>query len=161
MPLADKHRKKRYDRDVPDVFTKAKRSLVMAAIRSKGNKAIELRLASILWAAHITGWRRHQPLPGHPDFIFPSRRVALFVDGCFWHGCRWHCRMPRGNREYWQHEIAHNAARDRRTTRLLRSRGWRVLRIWEHALTSPETVAARITSQLSVAPRMCNHTHWV
>ncbi len=134
---------------MPDVFTKKKRSQVMAAIRSRGNKATELRLVSILRAARITGWRRHQPLPGRPDFIFPRQRVAIFVDGCFWHGCRWHCRMPQGNREYWQRKIARNSDRDRRTTRLLRSRGWRVIRIWGHALASPETVAARISSELS------------
>ena len=67
---------------MPDVFTKAKRSQVMAAIHSKGNKATELKLASILRAAHITGWRRHQPLPGHPDFIFRRERLAVFVGGC-------------------------------------------------------------------------------
>ena len=59
----------------------------MAAIRSRGNKDTELKLASILRASGITGWRRHQPLPGHPDFIFRHARLAVFVDGCFWHGC--------------------------------------------------------------------------
>jgi len=143
---------------VPDVFTKAKRSQVMAAIGSRGNKATELRLATILRTAGITGWRRHQPLPGRPDFIFPRQRLAVFVDGCFWHGCRWHCRMPHGNREYWKHKISGNRARDRRITRLLRIRGWRVLRIWGHALASPDIVTARITSELNTAPRRCNHT---
>lgn len=130
----------------------------MAAIRSRGNKATELRLASILRAAGITGWRRHQPIPGRPDFIFCHARLAIFVDGCFCHGCRWHCRMPQGNREYWQGKIARNSARDLRTTRLLRSRGWRVLRIWGHALASPEIVVARITSELSAARKRCNLT---
>jgi len=140
---------------VADVFTKKKRSQIMAAIRSRGNKATELKLASILRAAGITGWRRHQSITGHPDFVFRRARLFVFVDGCFWHGCRWHCRMPQGNRQYWQRKIASNSARDRRTTRLLRSRGWRVLRIWGHALTFPATVAARITSQLSIAAKTC------
>jgi DNA mismatch endonuclease (patch repair protein) len=143
---------------VADVFTKKKRSQVMAAIRSRGNKATELKLASILRAARITGWRRHQPVHGRPDFIFRGKRLAVFVDGCFWHGCRWHCRMPQGNREYWQAKIARNSARDRRTTRMLRSQGWRVLRIWGHALASPEAVAARVTSELSAAPKRCNNS---
>ena len=91
---ADKLPRTRYTVPVTDVFTKKKRSQVMAAIRSKGNKATELKLTSILRAAGITGWRRHQPIPGHPDFIFRRGRLAIFVDGCFWHGCRWHCRMP-------------------------------------------------------------------
>jgi len=84
----------------------------MAAIRSHGNKDTELKLVSILRAARITGWRRHQPLPGRPDFIFRRQRLAVFVDGCFWHGCPRHCRMPRGNREYWQRKIAGNVARE-------------------------------------------------
>ena len=141
-----------------DVFSKHKRSQVMAAIRSRGNKDTEMKLAAILRSARIAGWRRHQPLSGHPDFVFPRQRLAIFVDGCFWHGCRWHCRMPKENREYWRRKIAGNSARDRRTTRLLRTRGWRVLRIWGHALASPETVVARIISELDTAPRRCNHT---
>jgi len=141
-----------------DVFTKAKRSQIMAAVRSRGNKATELRLAAILRAHGITGWRRHQPLPGRPDFVFQRARLAVFVDGCFWHGCRWHCRMPQDNREYWQRKILRNATRDRSTTKLLRQSGWRVLRIWAHSLRSPETVLHRITSQLSAKPKGCNNS---
>jgi DNA mismatch endonuclease (patch repair protein) len=140
-----------------DVFSKKKRSQVMAAIRSKGNKTTELRLASILRAHGISGWRRHQPLFGKPDFVFRREKVAVFVDGCFWHGCPRHCRMPQDNRQYWQRKIAGNRARDRRTTRLLRKRRWRVLRIWGHALASTVTVVPRIISVLDTAPRTCHH----
>ena len=131
----------------------------MAAIRSRGNKATELKLVSILRAAGVTGWRRHQSLPGRPDFIFRRQRLAVFVDGCFWHGCPRHCRMPAGNRQYWQRKIARNSARDHRVSRLLRSRGWRVLRIWGHALASPDTVASRIIFNLSAAQKRCNNAH--
>jgi DNA mismatch endonuclease, patch repair protein len=134
-----------------DVLTKKQRSRVMAAIRSKGNKATELKLASILRAARITGWRRHPPLPDRPDFIFRRQRLAVFVDGCFWHGCRWHCRMPQNNREYWRSKISRNAERDRSTNRLLRKAGWRVLRIWGNSLRNPQAVIPRITSRLSAA----------
>lgn len=79
---------------VADVFTKKKRSQIMAAVRSTGNRTTELRLASILRANGITGWRRHQPLPGKPDFVFRRERLAVFADGCFWHGCPRHLRMP-------------------------------------------------------------------
>jgi len=129
----------------------------MAAIRSSGNKSTELRLIAIFRAHRIVGWRRKQILPGKPDFVFRRQRLALFVDGCFWHACRWHCRMPDGNREYWQRKIAGNRDRDRRTTRLLRSRGWKVLRVWGHALAHPAAVAARISSALSAAPKKRNH----
>ncbi len=140
-----------------DVFTKKKRSQVMAAIRSTGNRATELRLASILRAHDITGWRRHQPLAGNPDFVFRKARLALFVDGCFWHGCRRHLRMPRDNRPYWQRKIARNMKRDRQISRDLRRLGWRVLRIWEHALRSPQSVASRIRSKLATE-RDCKAT---
>jgi len=151
--------RKRYRYNVPDVFSKKERSKIMAAIRSHGNKTTELRLVSILRAAGITGWRRHPSLLGHPDFIFRRQRLAVFVDGCFWHGCPRHCRMPRGNRQYWKSKIARNMARDRQVNRLLRSRGWRVLRIWGHALASPEKVASRMTSNLSVPHKRCNNAH--
>src|SRR5206468_5757771 len=133
---------------MPDVFSKKKRSLVMAAVRSKGNKETELRLVTILRGNGIRGWRRNQRLPGKPDFVFRRERVAVFVDGCFWHGCRWHCRMPQDNREYWQGKISRNFLRDRKTNALLRKAGWRVVRVWGHALRYPETVVRRITSVL-------------
>jgi DNA mismatch endonuclease (patch repair protein) len=143
---------------VADVLTKKKRSQVMAAIRSRGNKSTELKLASILRAAGITGWRRHQPIPGRPDFIFPRHRLAVFVDGCFWHGCRWHCRMPRDNRGYWRLKIARNKRRDRAVSKLLRIKGWRIVRIWGHSLCTPEAVASRVSSELNAALRSCNNT---
>jgi DNA mismatch endonuclease (patch repair protein) len=106
---------------VADVFTKKKRSQVMAAIRSTGNRATELRLAAIFRAHGITGWRRHQALPGKPDFVFRRERLAVFVDGCFWHGCRWHCRMPKSRRAYWGTKIARNKARDAVVRKVLRA----------------------------------------
>jgi DNA mismatch endonuclease (patch repair protein) len=121
----------------------------MAAIHSAGNKGTELKLAGILRMHGIGGWRRHQTLPGEPDFAFRRERLAVFVDGCFWHGCRLHLRMPKGNRRYWQGKIARNVDRDRETNRLLRRAGWGVLRVWEHSLRAPEKVAGRIKSELS------------
>ena len=121
-------------------------------------KATELKLASILRAAGITGWRRHQPLPGRPDFSFRRERLAVFVDGCFWHGCRWHCRMPRGNRGYWRLKIARNKRRDRAVSKMLRVRGWRVIRIWGHSLCAPGAVVSRVSSELNAAFRTYNNT---
>ena len=122
----------------------------MAAIRSTGNRATELRLAAILRSHGITGWRRHQALPGKPDFAFRRERLAVFVDGCFWHGCPRHLRMPRDNRPYWKRKIARNIHHDRETTCRLKRAGWHVLRVWEHALRSPESVARRIASKLAI-----------
>jgi len=120
----------------------------MAKILSKGNKSTELKLIYIFQANRIIGWRRNQKLSGSPDFVFRKERLAVFVDGCFWHGCRWHCRMPKDNRPYWKRKISSNGARDRLTTRALRRIGWRVIRVWEHSLKAPELVAERIKSVL-------------
>jgi len=119
---------------MPDVFTKAKRSAVMSRIRGRGNKATELVLMQLFRQHGITGWRRNQKVFGKPDFLFRRNRLALFVDGCFWHGCPKHCKIPVGNRAFWKKKFAANKARDRRVNRALRRLGWQVVRIWEHDL---------------------------
>lgn len=129
-----------------DIFTRAKRSAVMARIRGTGNRATELRLIALMRAGGITGWRRGSRLPGRPDFVFAARRLAVFVDGCFWHGCPQHFTRPKSRRAFWVAKIAANRARDRRVTRELRARGWTVLRIWEHALRP--ALAARTLARL-------------
>jgi DNA mismatch endonuclease (patch repair protein) len=131
-----------------DVFSKRKRSQVMAAIRSKGNKDTELKLVSMLRAYRITGWRRNRPLPGKPDFIFPKHRVAIFVDGCFWHGCPKHGRKPESNQNYWVAKLERNKNRDAAVNALLRNRGWIVLRLWEHELILKAMATKRIKSAL-------------
>jgi len=132
-----------------DTFSKKERSKIMAAVKSKGNKATELKLISIFRAGKITGWRRNQKLPGKPDFVFCQARLIVFVDGCFWHGCKKHCRIPKDNRQYWQRKIARNVARDIKTVLHLRTMGWQIIRIWEHSLKEPIRIAGRIRSRLS------------
>jgi DNA mismatch endonuclease (patch repair protein) len=117
-----------------DFLSPAKRSKLMSCIRSSGNRDTELRLISIFRAHGIIGWRRNYKLLGKPDFVFPRRRLAVFVDGCFWHGCPKHVRFPKTNRRFWREKITRNMGRDREVGRVLRGKGWRVLRVWEHAL---------------------------
>src|ERR1035437_8479173 len=95
-----------------DVFTKAKRSEVMSGIRGRGNKATELALAKLFRRNKITGWRRNQKVFGKPDFIFPKLKLAVFVDGCFWHGCPKHETKPKNNRAFWQRKLSANKKRD-------------------------------------------------
>ena len=133
---------------MPDVFTKKKRSQVMAAIRSRGNKDTEVKLATIFRVARITGWRRHQPVLGRPDFIFRRTRLAVFVDGCFWHGCPIHGRNPGSNRTYWLPKLRRNRERDTIISRQLSRTGWTVIRLWEHQLANPPAVSRRITRTL-------------
>lgn len=118
-----------------DVFTKAKRSLVMSRIRGRGNKDTEIVLAALLRRNRIVGWRRHHAIFGRPDFVFAKLRLAIFVDGCFWHGCPRHATQPKNNAAFWMKKLAGNRARDRLVSRTLRAKGWRVMRIWEHDLT--------------------------
>ncbi|HXI71898.1 MAG TPA: very short patch repair endonuclease [Verrucomicrobiae bacterium] len=127
-----------------DVFTKSKRSDVMSRIRSRDNKDTELALVKLLRLHQITGWRRHQPIFGKPDFIFRKQKIALFVDGCFWHGCPRCYKRPKSNRKFWDAKAVRNQIRDRRVNRVLRQSGWLVLRIWEHDLANGLRVSARI-----------------
>src|SRR3954469_11621529 len=118
-----------------DVFSPAKRSQVMSRIRGRGNKDTELALAALFRRHRITGWRRHQRVFGKPDFVFPKLKLAIFVDGCFWHCCPGHANLPANNRAFWKAKLEANKTRDRLVVRTLRGRGWRVLRIWEHELS--------------------------
>ncbi|HRQ87775.1 MAG TPA: very short patch repair endonuclease [Bacteroidia bacterium] len=119
-----------------DVFTKGKRSEIMSRVRGKGNKATELRLIALFREHRITGWRRNYPLFGKPDFVFPKERVAVFVDGEFWHGHPTRAKIPETNREFWAAKIVRNKARDRLVSKTLREKGWRVIRIWQFQLRS-------------------------
>ena len=137
-----------------DVFSKAKRSAVMSQIRSRGNKATELALAKFFRRHKITGWRRNQKVFGKPDFVFSKLKLAVFVDGCFWHGCPKHGTQPKGNRAFWKKKFARNIARDRLVNRALRRANWRVLRIWEHTLrwaTKKKTNEARLLRRIQKA----------
>src|SRR5208283_3651906 len=84
--------------------------------------------------AGITGWRRNYGLVGKPDFVFPKEKIAMFVDGCFCHGCTKHRRKPKSNQQYWTIKIDRNTRRDKSITKALREKGWAVVRIWEHEL---------------------------
>ncbi|MFO1512293.1 MAG: DNA mismatch repair protein Vsr [Verrucomicrobiota bacterium] len=86
-----------------------------------------------------------------PDFVFPQVRLALFVDGCFWHGCPKHATKPKNNRAFWRKKLAGNKARDALVTRTLRRAGWRLLRVWEHELAkkNEERLVRRIQKTLT------------
>jgi DNA mismatch endonuclease (patch repair protein) len=121
----------------------------MARVKSYGNLSTELRLRSVFRQFKITGWRRHFPIQGRPDFVFRRERLAIFVDGCFWHGCPKCYKRPRTNPRFWREKYKYNAARDRLNTLALRKSGWVVVRIWEHELKTPYRVARRILQPLA------------
>lgn len=114
-----------------DVFSVAKRSEVMSKVRSTRNKSTELRMIEEFKARRITGWRRNSKIFGHPDFVFPKLRVAVFVDGCFWHGHNCRNTTPKNHAGYWREKIERNRRRDLEATERLSKLGYRVIRVWE------------------------------
>ena len=115
-----------------DVISKTKRSAVMRAIKSK-NTGLERAFRTKLWKSGLR-YRVNYSLPGRPDLVFVQARLLVFLDSCFWHGCRWHCRMPKSNVGYWDGKIAGNRRRDRSVTVECKRLGWGVLRLWEHSI---------------------------
>ena len=105
----------------------------------------------LLRVGGIRGWRRHLALPGKPDFVWRSRKVAVFVDGCFWHSHKACGRnlTPAKNTLYWRAKIRRNLDRDRYVNRQLRAQGWSVLRLWECALKrKPNACLQRVQKAL-------------
>jgi DNA mismatch endonuclease (patch repair protein) len=137
------------DRVSPEV-----RSKIMASVRSRGNRSTEQRMEKILRQLHLSGYRKQWPVTGKPDFAWPKFRVALFIDGCWWHGCPRckRCKTPsKSNAAFWQAKVASNRRRDTRVSRRLRAEGWTVLHVWEcvveHRRTASRLVRVLCPSQ--------------
>lgn len=130
-----------------DMFTRKKRSSIMATIRGKGNKSTELRFMRMMRKHNIRGWKRGSNLRGRPDFIFSKLQLAVFIDGDFWHGNPKNYRLPKSNVAYWQSKISSNRKRDARVDRALRSIGWSVTRIWESALRDEGAAHCKIEEE--------------
>ena len=100
--------------------------------------AVASKVAAALEKYGVAGWVSHpKDIPGRPDFYFPRERVAVFVNGCFWHGCPKCGRIPKSRVNFWLGKIQANRKRDRRVRRLLRHGGYKTLTIWEHTLRKP------------------------
>ncbi len=112
-----------------------KRSRTMSNIKAKGNKTTEIAFRMLLIRSGIKGWKLHsKDLVGNPDFFFPETNLAIFLDGCFWHGCPKCGHIPKKNKEYWAMKIQRNKQRDRQKRRALRKQEIRVLSFWEHEI---------------------------
>ena len=114
-----------------DIFPKEKRSAVMKAVKSRNTKTTELKMIEIFKEFHIIGWRRICPLIGKPDFVFPKKRIVIFVDGCFWHGHDCRNVTPSDNAEFWEVKRLYNKKHDEEVTQTLVQKNWTVIRIWE------------------------------
>jgi len=127
-----------------DTFDRRTRSRIMATVKSKGSR-IEKQATRILRKAGIKGLTIHaKGLVGNPDLVIARRRMAIFVDSCFWHGCPKHLRVPSSNKRYWRAKLDMNIARDISKRSKLRRQGWSVMRIWEHDLSNPAGVTKRV-----------------
>ena len=133
-----------------DTVSKARRSEIMSRIRSK-DTVPEMKVRSLV---HRLGCRfrlHRRDLPGTPDLVFPSRKMVVFVHGCFFHrhkDCK-NATMPKTRREWWQAKLEGNAARDRRNRAALRRIGWKVVTVWECETEKPERLTRRLARLLS------------
>lgn len=123
------------DGDLVDTVKKCDRSRIMSRIRSEGNRSTELFLRALLVRNAMRGWRvRPAGVLGKPDFVFTKERIAIFVDGAFWHGAPGFNRFPKSRIEYWKPKIEGNRRRDKLVSSSLRHKGWAVLRFWDSDL---------------------------
>ncbi len=136
----------------PSLAIRIARSRTMAAVPSR-RTSLEQLLAKEMWALGVRGWRRtYRIAETSPDFAFPGKRVAVFVDGCFWHACPECDKFPATNVEYWGTKLARNAERDREQTESLMADSWEVVRFWGHEVeASAAQCAARVANRLRVA----------
>ncbi|SRR5258708_28734970 len=132
-------------------FGSLNRSALMSRVRSVGNASTEERMATLLRAAQMHGWRRHTKLLGKPDFCWFQERIVVFIDGCFWHGHRCGKNLrPKKNAQLWISKLEATRLRDRRITRQLRAEGWVVLRFWECLLKKrPQSCVDKIACALA------------
>jgi len=115
-----------------DTVSEKKRSYIMKAVKSKGTK-IELLLRKALSKEGHRYKINCDELIGKPDIVFEKNKLAIFVDSCFWHGCQYHCRIPKTNRRYWLNKIKRNKKRDREVNKWYVTNRWILLRFWEHS----------------------------
>ena len=131
-----------------DNLSKSQRQRCMSSVRTRAT-SIEARVADILTSKRFRIQRNPATVFGKPDIILASRTIAIFVDGCFWHGCKLHSTVPKTNKAFWNRKIRRNVMRDKRVVRELKVQGWRVFRIWQHELRNQESTEILETRLLS------------
>ncbi|WP_105101274.1 very short patch repair endonuclease [Microbulbifer pacificus] len=115
-----------------DVLSAEQRAYCMSQIKG-ANTEPELSLRKALWILGLR-YRIKNKLPGRPDIIYPTSKVAIFVDGCFWHKCPKHYTPPKTRAKFWEEKISKNVERDKKNNALLECQGWKVIRFWEHEI---------------------------
>lgn len=132
-----------------DVHTKKQRSYNMSRIRGSDTKS-EIRLRKSLWNEGFRYTKNNKDIPGKPDLAFRGKKIAVFIDGCFWHKCPEHYNKPANNAEFWEKKIQSNTERDTKVNQLLASQEWKIIRIWEHDIRNDfENIKRRIMKFLN------------
>lgn len=130
-----------------DVLTHEQRKRNMSRIRGK-NTQPEILLRKLLYSHGIRGYRIHYNLPGKPDIVFTKKKIAIFIDGCFWHKCPKCFQEPETRKEFWMKKINSNVERDQRNTKKLQDTGWTVLRFWEHDIRKKSDAVVKIIAEM-------------
>lgn len=126
-----------------DNISKEKRTATMKAIRSKDSK-IEVVFRKELWKMGLRYIKNSSKYFGKPDVLLKKDKTVIFIDSCFWHGCKKHCRIPTTHRKYWTQKIERNIERDREVVLFYKNLSWKVIRIWEHQLKNSENIIEKI-----------------
>lgn len=116
-----------------DIFSKKKRSEIMSKIRSKDSK-IEVEFRKALWKKGFRYRKNPTKYFGKPDLVLPKYKTVIFIDSCFWHGCKKHGTIPATRKKFWTEKIKKNRQRDKDVNNHYKKESWKVIRIWEHDL---------------------------
>ncbi|MBL7156404.1 MAG: very short patch repair endonuclease [Candidatus Pacebacteria bacterium] len=116
-----------------DTVSKKKRSEIMSKVRSKNSK-LEVDFRKAIWKARFRYRKNPKGYFGKPDLVLKKYKTVIFVDSCFWHGCKRHCRLPATRKKYWIQKIERNKKRDKEVNRYYKKIDWKIIRVWEHKL---------------------------
>ena len=131
-----------------DTVSKKKRSEIMSRVKDRDCK-IEGSFRKQLWGKGFRYLKNSSKYFGKPDIALPKYRTVIFIDSCFWHGCKRHCRIPSVRKDYWTQKIARNVTRDKEVVRHYKKQGRKIFRIWEHELKKdPQRAIRRIEKAL-------------
>lgn len=130
-----------------DTVSKKKRSEIMSKVKSKDSK-IEVDFRKAIWKKGFRYRKNPTKYFGKPDIVLPKHKTAIFIDSCFWHGCKRHCRLPSARKKYWTTKIERNKERDKKVNRHYRKMGWKIIRVWEHEIKNTDSIICKISKSL-------------
>jgi DNA mismatch endonuclease (patch repair protein) len=128
-----------------DTVDKKKRSIIMGSVRSKETE-LEIKFRKLLWAKGFRYRKNSRKYFGTPDIIMSSKKVVIFIDSCFWHGCPLHTRIPKTNKKFWKDKISRNIERDKEVTKYYKRNDWMIIRVWEHDINKRELLNKKLGS---------------